>query len=160
MRGRPLAVGSGRAADLGVCPETHREQREAHGRAASRPAWQPAQKEGCSVGPPRPRVEGSGSPGVVGWKKSSKKALGFPPGWLHGAQREQQTRKAISPVRGEPELLQQGAERLRVPPAPSESEDPGSHRIKPFGSNRFDFFFTFFFFFPRAAMTCHVKAFY
>jgi len=71
-------VGSGRAAELGILPKKHWEQSEEQGWAVPWPAWQPAQKDGRSVASLRPRVKGSGSPGVLGVSKSPKKALESP----------------------------------------------------------------------------------
>ena len=76
-----------------------------------------------------------------------------PPGWLLRARREQQTREAISPVLGEHELPEQGAE---SPRHPWRARIPAHTGLSHAGVKDLIFFL----FFSRAAMTCHVKAFY
>lgn len=142
-----VGTGSVWGPKLGFLPKTHPEQHKEHGLGHG-------PEDGGKEDPLQPKVK-------EWW--ILRKALErhqIPPGWLQRAQWGQQAPEAINPVLRGHELLEQGAECLWIPLAPLESEDPGSHWIKPFGSNRFDFSFFIFFSLSRAAMTCHVKAFY
>lgn len=145
-----MSTGSVWGPGLGVLPKKHQEQHKEHGLGHG-------QEGGGNLDPLQSRVKGRSSPGVVDFKKSSGKAPECPQGGCRG---HREHSRLNWPCPGDHKLLQQGAECLWILLAPLESEHPGSHTIKPFGSNRFDFFFLYFFFFSRAAMTCHVKAFY
>lgn len=95
-------------------------------------------------GMPKQRVNRGHSPVVLGLRKALKNG---PKVHCVGHDGSSKLHK-VPFVLGDHQLLAHGDGHLCIPIM-------GSHRIKPFGSNRFDFFFL-----SGAAMTCHVKAFY
>lgn len=122
----PKHTGSGVRTVAGLCRDQHRSQLR-----RMDAAWVL-------------RGQGLRAVAALGWWVLRKAPKGhWSPPRLAGHTENGKLIKAISPVLGDHKVLEWGAECLWIPLAPLESEDPGSHRIKPFGSNRFDFYFFF-----------------
>lgn len=146
-----VGTGSVWGPKLGVLPKTHQEQQHkerglGHG-----------QGDGGSVDPLQPRVKGRSCPGVVDFKLW--KGTRVPPGWLWRAQWGQQA--------GEQLTLSWGTTNSwsKVLSASEYPCHPWRVRILPHTGLSHSgvtdlIFFLLFFFSSRAAMTCHVKAFY